>query len=216
HLVTGTRVLDVTVAAGATRTVTLPTATVPAGAAAVLANLAAVTPAGSGDVRVWPTGGSRPGVANLLYKAGVTGSDRVVVGVSGGSFQLLNNGPAAVRIAVDVTGWYGGTGARFTAVTPARVSAPAIAAGATVAVPVAGRPAGATAVLVSLSARPSARTWMAAWGSGARPPTADLHAEAGAWQTTTAVLPVGADGTVRLYSANAAATAVLDVIGWYR
>ena len=216
HLVPGTRVLDATIAAGATRQLTLPAATVPASATAVLANLAVVTPAGSGDVRAWPAGGTRPAVAHLLYRAGVTSSDRVVVGVSGGTLQLLNNGPAAVRIAVDVTGWYGGTGARFTAVTPVRVSAPALAAGATVAVPLAGRPAGATAVLVSLSARPSARSWLAAWGSGGRPPTADLHAEAGVWETTTAVLPVGADGSVRLYSASSAATAVLDVIGWYR
>jgi N-acetylmuramoyl-L-alanine amidase len=216
HLVPGTRVLDTTVAAGATRALTLPAGTVPATATAVLANLAAVSPAGSGDVRAWPAGGSRPAVAHLLYKAGVTSSDRVVVGVSGGRLQLLNNGASAVRIAVDVTGWYGGTGARFTAVAPARVAAPAVGAGATVAVPVPGRPAGATAVLISLSARPSAHNYLTAWGSGARPPTADLHAEAGVWETTTAVLPVGADGKVRLYSANSAAKVVLDVVGWYR
>ena len=216
HPVTGTRVLDTTIAAGATRTLTLPAGTVPATATAVLANLAAVTPAGSGDVRAWPAGGTRPAVAHLLYRAGVTSSDRVVVGLSGGTLQLLNNGPAAVRIAVDVTGWYGGSGARFTAVTPARVSAPPVPAGGTVSVALPGRPAGATAVLATLSGRAAAKTWFAAWGTGIRPPTADLHAEAGTWESTLVLLPVDADGTVKIYSASSSATALLDVVGWYR
>ena len=33
---------------------------------------------------------------------------------------------------------------------------------------------GATGVVAGLSAKPGARTWIAAWGSGGRPPTADL------------------------------------------
>jgi hypothetical protein len=219
HTVTGTRVLDATVAAGATRQLTLPAATVPAGATAVVANVAVVTPAAAGAIRVWPAGGSRPAAGNLVFAAGVTASDRIAVGVSAGSLRLQNGGAAAVRVVLDVTGWYGGSGSRFTAVTPSRLAAPALGAGTAVSVPVAGRagvPARATAVVASLSARATARTWLAAWGSGARPPTADLHAEANVWQTTLVVLPLAAGGTVKLYSASAPATATLDVVGWYR
>jgi hypothetical protein len=219
HLVAGTRVLDATIAGGATRRLTLPAATVPASAAAVLANLAVVTPARAGALRIWPAGAARPVPGNLIYPAGVTASDRVAVGLSGGSVQIENGGSAAVRVVLDVTGWYGGTGPRFTAVAPARLGPAPIGSGATVSVPVtghAGVPAGATAVVATLSARPTARSWFAAWGGGARPPTADLHAEAGTWESTMVVLPLAANGSVTLYSASAPATATLDVVGWYR
>ena len=214
HQVTGTRVLDATLAPGATRTVAVPGG---AAATAVLANVAAVTPTGMGSVRVWPTGGPKPAIASLGYVIGGVSSERVAAGVARGTVQVSNDGGTAVRVIVDVTGWYGGAGRRFTALTPARVATttvPAGGEGTVVAVP--GAPAGAAAVVVSLSARPTARTWFAAWGSGARPPTSDLHAEANTWETTLAVLPLAADGTVRLYSASAPATAVLDLVGYYR
>lgn len=213
--VAGTRILDVTVGAGQTRQVPVPAP----GASAALLNVAAVSPAGGGALRVWPIGEPRPAAANHVYVAGVTSSDRVAVGVADGAVQVQNDGASPVRVALDLTGWYGATGARFTAVVPMRISVGTVPAARDTAVPVRGRagvPANATAVVASLSAKPTGRSWLAAWGSGARPPTADLHAEAGAWETTTVVLPIGPDGSVRLYSASAPASAVLDVIGWYR
>ena len=219
HPVRGTRVLDATIPAGGTRTLTLPAATVPASATAVLANLAAVTPAAAGALRVWPAGAARPAPGNLIFAAGVTSSDRVAVGLRRGALALQNGSSRATRVVLDVTGWYGRAGARFTAVAPVRLAAPAVPAGGTVSVRVRGRagvPTAATAVVASLSGRGARRTWLAAWGSGSRPGTADLHTEAGTWETTLVVVPLAAGGTVALFSASAAATATLDVVGWYR
>jgi hypothetical protein len=172
-----------------------------------------VTPAAAGSLRAWPAGGARPAAGILIFAAGVTTSDRIAVGLSNGALTLQNGSSRAVRVVLDVTGWYGGSGAPFTAVAPARLAVSAIATGGTVSVAVrghAGVPGAATAVVASLSARGTGtgRTWLTAWGSGSRPGTADLHAEAGTWETTLVVLPLAANGTVTLFSA-AAATATL-------
>jgi len=218
HPVTGTRVLDTTLAPAETRLVPVPGGT---SATAVLANVAAVTPTAAGTVRVWPAGGAKPAIGSLGYVAGRTTSRRVAVAAAGGQVAVSSDGPAPVRVQLDVTAWYGGPGPVFTAVTPSRVATVTLpAGGAGTVVRVAGTPAGtpvgARTVVASLSARPAARSWFAAWGYGPRPPTADLHAEANTWQTTLVVLPLAADGTVRLFSASAPATAVLDVVGFYR
>jgi hypothetical protein len=214
HPVTGTRVLDATLAPGTIRLVPVPGGTA---ATAVLANVAAVTPAAAGTIRVWRGDRLKPAIGSLRYVAGRTTSRRVAVAAAAGQVAVSNDGPVSVRVLLDVTAWYGGLGPAFTAVAPTRVATVTLpAGGAGTAVRVTGAPAGAVAVVASFSGRPAARSWFAAWGSGTRPPTSDLYAEANTWQTTLVVLPLAADGTVRLFSASAPATAVLDVIGYYR
>jgi hypothetical protein len=220
HPVTGSRAVDVTLAAGESREVAVTGTAVPAGAAVLLVNAAVVNPTATGELRLWAAGTERPRPANVSFAAGVTGSDRAAVPLAGGSLAMHNSSATPVRVVLDVTGWYGGAGARFTATTPTRLPPVALAAGRDGTVRVAGR-AGVpatrvAAVVASLSVRPSARTWLAVWGSGARPPTADLHAEAARWETNLVVVPVGGDGRVRLHSGRSAATAVLDVVGYYR
>jgi len=218
HPVPGTRVLDTVLDPGQTREV--PVGAVPPGATAVLANAAVVGPSAPGHLRVWAAGSPRPAAASVTFVAGVTGSDRVVVPLAGGEVALHNQSTGSARVVLDVTGWYGEAGARFTAVVPSRLALGTLPRDAVAAVPVTGRAglpaAGVAAVVGTLSVRPSARTWVAAWPSGGRPPTADLHAEAGGWESTLLVVPAGTDGKVRFYSAGGDATAVLDVVGYYR
>ena len=218
--VAGSRVVDVTLAARESREVRVSGAVVPTSAAVVLANAIAVTPRATGQLRLWAAGTERPRPASLAFTAGATDSDRVAVPLTAGWLQMHNSSAAPVRVVLDVTGWYAATGARFTATTPTRLPSTALAAGRDAAVRVAGRagvPAGGvTAVVASLAVRASARTWLAVWGPGDRPPTADLHAEAARWESTLVVVPLGAGGVIRLRSSSSAATAVLDVVGYYR
>jgi len=213
HPVAASRIVDAVLEAGETRVVRGP---VPAGAVAMMVNVAVVRPGAPGAVRLWPAGQDRPRIADLRYVAGTDASDRAVVRLDPrGETSMHNESVQPVRVVLDLSGWFGGTGQRFTAVTPTRLPAVRLPAATDVTVPVGAVPAGST-VVASLSLRSSARTWAVAWSRGSRPATADLHAGPGRWETSLLTLPVAADGRIRLRSSAGSAQAVLDVVGYHR
>ena len=101
-LVTPTRrLVRMSLASGATKTLKLP---LPAGDAAALVSLAAAGPAGTGVV-LWPSGGRAPSVASMILRDGTVRTSRVTPVGTGGAISVHNGGRASVQIVIDVAGW---------------------------------------------------------------------------------------------------------------
>jgi hypothetical protein len=79
-------------------------------------------------------------------------------------------------------------------------------------------PAGASAVVMNLTATGASRTtWLTAWPGGARRPLAsDLNVLAGHDTANLVVVKIGTKGRVNLYNAAGSTNLVGDVVGYYR
>jgi hypothetical protein len=203
---------------------------VPAGATAVVLNVTAVGPPRAGYLTVSPASGTRPGTSSVNFAARQTVPNRVVTGLSSdGRIELFAAGGA--HVLVDVVGWYG-SGARstYTSLTPARMvdsrdgtGTPRGKLGAAVTrdVQATGRlgvPAGATAVVLSLTATgpTAATTFVTAFPDGtARTETSDLNLLQGETRSNLAVVPLSTAGRFSLYNAAGASHVIADVLGYY-
>ncbi len=142
----------------------------------------------------------------------------------GSSGRVSLYATASTDVVVDVVGWVP-VGSDVTVLRPSRVldtrSSGIVSAGRSVRVPVAGAPgvpdAGVSAALVSL-------TTVGSQGSGAliayptgqtRPGAGTTHFMKGQVVTTLAIVPVGADGSISVYS-SAESHVVVDVHGYVR
>jgi len=211
------------VAPGSTTTVTLPRVASPA-VAAVL-DITATGGTSGGVVTVYC--GSRPSTSNLNYRAGQTVSNLVVTPVCSGKIEIYNSGGHANLIA-DLQGLYYTTGGHaFVPTRPTRfldtrngTGAPAEPLGAdgTLTVKVAGVdgvPAGAGAVLVNLTGvAPTIATHLTAYGDGSLPNVYNDNLAAGETRPVLAVLPVGADGCIRINNAQGAVNVIADLEGY--
>ena len=220
-------VLDVTGVAG-----------VPADATAVVLNVTATSPTASGWITVHPES-PVPLASNLNFAPGQTVAAHVTATVGPDGNIRLYNSHGTTHLVVDVTGWYGPSGATagFTALgAPARafdsrpgtaypsegggVASP-LGPGATATMPlagVAGVPADATAVVVNLTVTgPTAGGWFTLYPTGtARPNASSLNFVPGQTVANLVVMPVGANGQVSLFNSHGSSHAVLDVIGYLR
>jgi hypothetical protein len=95
------RVLQVSLAANATRTVTLPR---PAGTAAAIVTIGAAGPSGT-FVSLWPSGGRAPSVATMSLRSGWVRTSRVTRFGTNGAVSIHNAGRSTIQIVVDVAGW---------------------------------------------------------------------------------------------------------------
>ncbi|MEV6577895.1 PKD domain-containing protein [Streptomyces sp. NPDC051582] len=197
-----------------------------AGMAAAVLN---VTVTGAGEdthLSVWPSGQSRPATSNVNVKAGGTSSNTVTVpvGADGKVSAQLNSGRAA--LIVDFVGYYQpGIGQRFSPIAPTRLADTRTAGGAlgggqTRTVKVAGVngiPADATAVAFNLTGTGSTENaHVIAYPDPAkRPATSNLNLEPGKDRSNQAIVPVGPDGTITLYTNTGSTHLVLDAVGWY-
>jgi hypothetical protein len=201
------------------------------GVSAVVLSLTATEAAGPGFVTIWPTGKSRP-LASVLNAAtaGATTSNQVTVPLGdGGQVSIFTQSGA--HLVADVAGYYV-TGGGFNALMPTRIldtrggggqmayagSKPV--GGQTISLPVVGRagvPAtGVAYVILNLTAtQATAPGYVSAWPGGTqRPLTSVLNlSEAGQTRANAVFAPVGADGTVALYS-QSGTDLVVDVTGW--
>jgi hypothetical protein len=198
--------------------------------AAVL-TVTATDVAGAGYLAVWPSGTSRPATSALNVDGrGGTAASLVTVGV-GTDGRVAIYQQAGGHLVVDLAGWYAPadgpvTAGRFVPVTPTRLldtrSGPRPGPGTTAVVPVAGRagippagPAGPAAVVVTLTATDvAAPGFLTAWGDGPLPLASNLNVAPGDTRANQAVVPVGADGAIRVYQ-QPGAHVVVDVVGWY-
>lgn len=177
-------------------------------------------------VTVWPSWQPRPATSNVNVRARGTSSNTVTVPVgSDGKIQAeINSGRA--DLIVDFVGYYQpGIGQRFSPIAPTRLADTRTTGGAlgggqsrTVKVAgVGGIPADATAVAVNLTGTASTENaHVIAYPDPAnRPATSNLNLEPGKDKSNQAILPVGPDGTVTLYTNTGSTHLILDAVGWY-
>ena len=245
HPVAPSRLLDTREGLGSAPSMLPPTGTlelvvtgrggVPAtGVSAVALNVAVTQPLARGYLTAWPSGDSLPLASSLNFSAGQTVANHVAVKVGPDGKVNFYNGGGGLHIVADVAGWFGPagetTGARYHALTPARVldtrtatGAPAtpIGAGATLDLQVTGRggvPAtGVTAVILNVAVVDPARAgYLTGWPAGDPMPLASsLNFAAGQTVPNLVVAKLGAGGKVSLYNGGGTAHIVADVAGWY-
>ena len=227
-----TRLLDTRTGAKPTAGSTLDlqisgAAGVPADATAVVLNTTGTEATAAGFVTVFPSGATRPVVSNHNLVAGQTRANLVTVALgTGGKVSVFTQSGA--HLVVDVVGYYAaptGTAGRYTALPPARLVdtrlTTKVGAQGTVVVPVLGRSgvpsAGVSSVLVNLTATEAdGDGYLTAFASGTvRPGTSDLNVERrGSTSSNLAIVPVGADGAIAVFSQRGAHV-VVDIAGYY-
>jgi hypothetical protein len=215
------------------RVVELPLAPAIGGdASAVVATVSAVDPCRDGFVSVYPGPCAQPPplAATVNFVTGRTTANLAITALGAGTVCAYSS--VATDLVVDVIGWVGPTGRRFTAITPTRFvdtrgNRPIVdtivgrRVGHTpTSVPVAGRaavPADAKAVLVNVTAvQPDVPGFVSLYpgpcDGTAR--TSTLNAMAGRDTGAAAIVGVGTDGTICAHT-SMGTDLVLDVQGWF-
>jgi hypothetical protein len=198
-----------------------------AGATAVVLNVTATEASKTGFVTVWPGGGAVPGLSSVNVVEGQTVPNLVTVQVGGdGTISVFSDG--GTHVLVDVMGYYSATdksvtGGRYQAVplkraADTRNTGGAIPAGATLNVPIAGQwgvPVGATAAVLNLTVTGVARGGFTTVfpGKTGRPTTSNLNS-AGEDRANQAIVKLGADGSVDVFSENGSQI-IVDVAGYF-
>ncbi|MEU9087520.1 PKD domain-containing protein [Streptomyces sp. NPDC048357] len=197
-----------------------------AGASAAVLNVTVTGATEDTHLSVWPAGQPRPVTSNVNVKAGGTSSNTVTVpiGADGRVSAQLNSGKAA--LIVDFVGYYQpNAGQRFSPLAPTRVvdtrtAGGALGGGQTRTVKVAGVggiPADATAVALNLTGTGATEhSHVIAYPDpDRRPTTSNLNLEPGKDKSNQAIVPVGPNGTVTLYTNTGSTHLILDAVGYY-
>ncbi|KJY46554.1 hypothetical protein VR46_08460, partial [Streptomyces sp. NRRL S-444] len=227
-----TRTTNAPVQGGTATPITLPIAyyswgpSHTAGASAAVLNVTVTGATEDSHLSVWPSGQPRPVTSNVNIKAGGTSSNTVTVpiGADGKVSAQLNSGKAA--LIVDFVGYYQpNTGRRFSPLAPTRVvdtrtTGGALGGGQTRTVKVAGVngiPADATAVALNLTGTGATENGhvIAYPDPAKRPATSNLNVEPGKDKSNQAIVPVGPNGTITLYTNTGSTHLVLDAVGYY-
>lgn len=203
------------------------------GVAAVVLNLTAADATGQGFVTAFPAGQALPLAASLyLDAAGSTAPNQVTVPIgAGGKISIFVQSGA--HLIADLAGYYN-VSSGFTPLTPARLLdtrpapqstgyvGPKPAQGQTVNFQVAGKggvpSSGVGAVVLNLTATEATNPgFVTAWpgpASASRPLAAVMNLTyIGQTRSNAMLVPVGADGTVNLFTQNGTHL-IVDVMGW--
>jgi hypothetical protein len=209
---------------------------VPSDAEAVVLNVTATDTLGWGYVVAFPCGEGQPTASNLNYtEQGQTTPNAVVTKLGAGGKVCLATGEAGAQLIADVSGYFP-AGSGYTPMNPARmldtragtstvdgvgVGLGRIPAGATVKLPIAGRPgvpAGAAGAVLNVT-----MTDTQGWGyvtvfpcDEARPNASNLNStEAGQTRPNAVFTKLAADGQVCLFVGEAATHLIVDVDGYF-
>ncbi|MFE9636454.1 hypothetical protein [Streptomyces sp. NPDC006463] len=205
------------------------------GVKAVVLNVTVTDPKSDGHLTAWPSGTTRPDSSNLNWTAGRTVANQVVVPVGeDGRVNLRNAGWGTAHLIADVFGYYSADagGSTYSAAGPARLldSRAAVGRPGTTPVPargeislqVAGRggvpQSGVKAVVLNVTVTDAKDAGhLTVWPSGSeRPNSSSLNWTTGQTVPNHLVVPVGADGTVKLFNASwGTAHLIADVFGYY-
>jgi hypothetical protein len=190
------------------------------GVSAVIFNLTITEADGPGYVTAWPSGAVPPPISNVnVSGAGETNQNLVIVPVGSGGRVSLSTF-AGAHLVADLVGWLD---AGYQPSGPSRVMDTRAASGSagagqrlgpggTAALALAGA-AGATAVVNVTADDATAPGYVTVWPSGRpQPDTSNLNQER-AHQTVAnlVIVPVGPDGTVRLFSLSGTDLVVDDI-----
>jgi hypothetical protein len=199
---------------------------VPAGASAVVLNVTATEASRAGFLTVWP-GGGVPSISSVNVVEGQTVPNLVTVQIGSDGFVSVFSA-GGTHVLLDVMGYYSpvtelARGGRYQAVplqraADTRNTGNAPGAGQSLNVPIAGKysvPTGATAAVLNVTVTGVARggfTTVYPGGAG-RPNTSNLNS-AGEDRANQAIVKLGADGSVDVYSENGSQI-IVDVAGYF-
>ncbi|MCG8919158.1 hypothetical protein L6E12_25595 [Actinokineospora sp. PR83] len=179
----------------------------PSGVVAVAVNLTVTDATGAGFLTAWADGTERPGTSNVNFAPGrsVPGLAFVEVGASG-DILLGNGSGASIAVIADVVGYFKpGPGLGYggpvgpTRLVDTRNTGQRIPGGTALSVGV-GQP-GEQVVLNIKVTEPLAPGYVVVHAGGtARPGTSNLNYLPNQTVSNTVVAPVGADGTVRVFT----------------
>jgi outer membrane protein assembly factor BamB len=204
------------------------------GAAAVALNLTVAKPTTGGYLTAYPAGTSRPPTSSLNFTAERTLSNTGLVPLGADGSVTIYNSSGSTHVVVDAQGWFadgapaaGGYGP----VAPARLLDTRTSLGGhlgalgpqqSLTLKVAGQggipSSRAAAVALNLTvAKPTTGGYLTAYPAGtSRPPTSSLNFTAGQTLSNTALVPLGADGSVTIYNSSGSTHVVVDAQGWFR
>jgi hypothetical protein len=209
---------------------------VPSSASAVALNVTAVNATQASDLRIYPTGQTRPNASSLNFSAGEVIPNAVIARIgSGGSIRIFNNA-GNVDVIADVVGWFDdGTSAGdlYTAVTPKRIlesrpgfgplqystpwnggtDRPVVVTGGSTTVP-----AEATAVVLNVTAvNPTAGSDLRVYPTGqVRPNSSSLNFVAGEVIPNLVIATVGTGGSIQIFNETGNVDVIADVLGYFR
>lgn len=220
------RVLHTTVGAGSTRGAQIVGAAgVPGNGVAAVALTLTATSGRAGRLTTYPAGTRQPATgAGFAYRPGQT-TDLVTVPVGAhGRIDLHNTSAGGVTVTGHVTGYFlagrsNATGARHI-LTPRRTAATTVAAGRTIVIPAIGHGGvptrGVAAVSVTFTATSARAGSLIAYADRtSRPHAVTLTYQPGNTATTTATIPVGADGRVAVHNTSGGSIRLTTVVTGY-
>ncbi len=212
-------------------------ALIPADTTAVAMNVTAVSPSQTGYFTVWPCGTPRPEASSVNFTPGSIVANGVVASLgASGSVCLYSNQQSDVL--VDVLGWFSagavqppyvgsvplrlvdtrnGIGGPRGAVTPSTPKAVPVRGVAVVVDGVARQiPADATAVALNVTmTETQGDGYATVWPCGTpRPDASNVNFTRGATVANGVVAPIGANGSVCIYTF-ANAHVLVDIAGWF-
>jgi hypothetical protein len=210
---------------------------VPANATAVVVNVTAVNQTTAGAFRVYPTGGSVPGVSNLNWVPYTTVPNLVTVGLGTSGQITIYNGAGWADAVVDLQGYFapssgGSTVGGLVPVVPARITDTRPGSGKANAglrlgplqnidVQVTGAggiPAsGVSAVVLNVTAvDPTAAGFFTVFPKGAVLPNAsNLNWLPGVNIPNRVIVPVGTGGQITVHNGEGWADLIVDVNGYF-
>jgi hypothetical protein len=234
---TPTRVLDTrddgsALGPGAARRVAVAgTVGIPSNASGVVFSLTAVAPSAPGYLTVYPSQVPRPTASSVNFRAGQTIPNLVYARLGSDGAVEIFNFAGRTDIIVDIVGWFGPSGGsqagEFYGLTPTRIldtrSGPgtvgAVMGGQTRSIVVGGSfgvPTTATAVIANVTTvTPTAAGFVTVFpGQQTRPLASTSAFPAGAVLATAALLKLGPDGTLNLFSFSGSTHYVIDIVGY--
>ncbi len=204
------------------------------GVSSVVVNLTAVTPAGSGFLTAYPTGGAVPNASNVNFTAGQVVPNLAFVKLAAdGSFTVKNSSPGATHVVADVAGYVldgavTGSG-MFVPLTPTRVldtrpvygGSGAVGAGALKTLTMTGAggvPAsGVSGVVLNVTAVASAAGFLTVYPADVAAPNAsNVNFTAGQVVPNLVAVKTSTTGQVTIKNSSPGSTNVIaDVAGYF-
>jgi hypothetical protein len=189
---------------------------VPGDAVGVVVNVTATGSGAAGYLTVYPCGASPPTASNVNFDGGASVPNLVTTALGNG--QLCVFASTTTHVIVDLAGWYRTSGgASFSSISPTRVfdSRSVGGAGQSFTVPLGGIVGDdAVAVAINLTATQAGGPgYLAAYPcGGAVPPVSNVNYNAGDTVPNSAVVPIGADRSICVFSSTPAHV-VVDLSG---
>lgn len=199
----------------------------------VILNVTVTQPTAAGEVTVFPTGTSEPAAPNIVFLAGQTRPNLVVVPVGSNGQVRFANRTGSTHLLADVVGWFDDGNstapARFSSLPPARILDTRFAVGATrnrlgaaqtLRLQATGRggvPAsGVSAVVMNVTVtNPTQSSYLTLYPTGrSRPLASQLNFVNQQTVPNLVVVATGDSGKVDIFNAGGQTHVIADVVGW--